>query len=341
MSVLAAKPPTDLEREAMKGGTLMKRGWALLVVSALGLATLATASPARAVVRGPDGRIAYTRFNPAVGDDAIFTANPNGTDEVEVFAGPAEAPRWAPDGSRIAIVCFQGDFEFVRNCTMNPDGSDFVQLVPDPTLNQGVGTWSPDGSRLAAEVWSDLDPSFTPGVFTFRSSDGGDIERLTTNPYGEHDIPADYSPDGSLVLFLRENPLLNHHASSFALFRVNTDGTGVTQLTPWGMAAGAGRWSPDGSRIVFAVAANRPKGSLWVVRPDGTGLHKVFRPAGGAAFQPTWSPSGDTIMFGLIPTPQQGVQEDLYSVNADGTGLAQVTNTPDFEENPDWGTYEG
>jgi Tol biopolymer transport system component len=327
----------------VKGGQPMKRGWALLVALASGLAALAaTSPPARAVVPGPNGRIAYARFNPAVGDDAIFTANPDGTDEVEVFAGPAEAPRWSPDGSRIAIVCFQGEFEFVRNCTMNPDGSGVVQLVPDATLNQGVGAWSPDGTRIAFEGWDDVNPDRTPGVFTMRSSDGGDLARLTTNLYGGHDIATDYSPDGSRVLFLRENPLLNHNRSSFAIFRVNTDGTGVTQLTPWGLAAGGGRWSPDGSRIVFAGASNRPKGPVWVVSPDGSGLRKVFQDVrGGAAFEPTWSPEGDKIMFSLLRSPEQGGQEDLYSVNADGTGLAPVTDTPDFEESPDWGTYSG
>jgi Tol biopolymer transport system component len=52
-------------------------------------------------------------------------------------------------------------------------------------------------------------------------------------------------------------------------------------------------------------------------------------------------PEGDTIMFALIRSPQQGGREDLYSVNADGTGLAPVTNTPDLEDSPDWGSYLG
>ena len=191
-------------------------------------------------------------------------------------------------------------------------------------------------------MWSDVDPSFTPGVFTMRSSDGGDITRLTTNPYGGHDIPGDYSPDGSRLLFLRENPVMNHRAGSFALFRVNEDGTGVTQLTPWGLAAGGGRWSPDGSNIVFAGASNRPKGPVWVVQTNGTGLHKLFQDVrGGVAFQPTWSPAGDRIMFALARSPAQGGREDLYRYRGDGTGLSPVTDTPDFEESPDWGSNVG
>ena len=36
-----------------------------------------------------------------------------------------------------------------------------------------------------------------------------------------------------------------------------------------------------------------------------------------------------------------GDQEDIYTVRADGTGLKQVTNTPDIEEFADWGPYKG
>jgi Tol biopolymer transport system component len=61
----------------------------------------------------------------------------------------------------------------------------------------------------------------------------------------------------------------------------------------------------------------------------------------GAAFQPTWSPSGDRIMFALARSPSHGGSEDLYSVNADGTGVTAVTTTPEFEESPDWGSYLG
>jgi Tol biopolymer transport system component len=321
------------------GGTNRSR-LALAASFAIALATLVAASPARAVPPGPDGRIAYCRSIPEIDSCDLFTANPDGTDEQLLLAGPAEQPHWSPDGSRIAAATFAGDL--VVTGIVNSDGSGLVQLNTGLTFNTPGLAWSPDGARLAAEAWSDVDPSFAPGVYTMRSSDGGDLTRLTANPYGGHDIPTDYSPDGSRLLFIREDPLLNHNASSFALFVMNVDGSGIRQLTPWGLAAGGGRWSPDGSRIVFGGASNRPKGPMWVVRPDGTGLHKVFQDIrGGAAFQPTWSPSGDRILFALVRSPSHEGSEDIYSIEADGTGLTQVTNTPDFEESPDWGSNVG
>jgi Tol biopolymer transport system component len=34
-------------------------------------------------------------------------------------------------------------------------------------------------------------------------------------------------------------------------------------------------WSPDGSRIVFARAPSSGVHSIWVVKPDGTGLRRL------------------------------------------------------------------
>jgi hypothetical protein len=39
-------------------------------------------------------------------------------------------------------------------------------------------------------------------MYTIRSSDGGGLLRITTNPGGEDD-PVDYSPDGTQIAFIR------------------------------------------------------------------------------------------------------------------------------------------
>lgn len=311
----------------------MKRGIAVLVASLVPLAVATT--PAHAVAPGPDGRIAFCRYIVEIDSCDLYTANADGTDERLLVGGPAESPHWSPDGSRLSVATFVGDL--VVTGIVKPDGSGLTPLNTGLNVNTPAQAWSPDGARLAAEVWSDVDPAFTPGVFTMRSSDGGDLTRLTANPYGGHDIPADYSPDGSSLLFLRERPAPGH-AGRLALFRVGVDGGGLRQLTSWGLGAASGRWSPDGSSIVFSVESGHSKGSLLVVRPDGTDVRKIFQdPRGGSAFQPTWSPGGDRIMFALVPSFKTG-GEDLYTVHADGSDLTQVTNTPDdFEDSPDWG----
>jgi Tol biopolymer transport system component len=313
-----------------------KLGVLLAIVLLAGIALLPGPAPARATAPGPNGRITFTRYNPAVDDGAIYTANPDGTDVIEIYPGPAEAPRWSPDGSRLAFACYQGNFEFVRNCTMNPDGSGLVQLFLDTTLNQGVGGWSPDGTRLAFEGWDDVHPEDTPGVFTMRAADGGDLTRVTTNPYGDHDIPIDYAPDGSRLLFGRGDAM----HSRMALFVVNVDGSGLRQLTPWGLDADwdAGRWSPDGRQIVFSA-----KGAIFLINQDGSGLVKIHQDTqNGFSFAPAWAPDGTRILFAdrVVYHPHRSGQEDLYTMNPDGSGILQVTNTPVRESWPDWGAYQ-
>jgi Tol biopolymer transport system component len=210
----------------------------------------------------------------------------------------------------------------VHICTMNPDGSDFVKLVTDdPTLNEGFGPWSPDGAQFAFEGWDDVNLDRLPGVFTMRSSDGGDITRLTKNTTGGHDIPVDYSPDGSRLVFVRENPIRHH----IAIFLVNADGNNVHKITPWSLDAGGGSWSPDGTRVALAS-----HGFIFLMDPDDPKNMQKVR----AGTSPVWSPAGTRILFA-----EAG---DLYTMRPDGSRVRRVTNTPGIEEeSPVWGPYRG
>jgi hypothetical protein len=80
------------------------------------------------------------------------------------------------------------------------------------------------------------------GVFTMRSRDGGDLERVTANPYGGHDIPADYAPNGRRVEFIRDDPSQDNDPT--ATFTVNVNGTGLRQITPWASPSTAPRKEP-------------------------------------------------------------------------------------------------
>jgi Tol biopolymer transport system component len=181
-------------------------------------------------------------------------------------------------------------------------------------------------------------------VYTLRSSDGGDLQRVTSDPTGD-DCPSDYSPNGKRLVITRAND------TTYALYTVKLDGSGLKQITPDGMDFNFcnGNWSPQGNQIVFS--AHVPNGdyhsSVWVVHFNGSDLRQIpiAGPCGGpfsdpttyGCFNPVWSPDGRKIAFGRN---QDDGQRDLYTVNTDGSGLFQVTNTPDINEfNGDWGTH--
>jgi TolB protein len=300
--------------------------FAVFVLSLLGLA--AVGGPAQAQEPGPNGQIAFSRENPALGDSQTYIANPDGSQEHLLHSGTGEVPRWSPDGSKIV--------EIGNPTIYNADGSVYTTLpypLPgfDPDTIFGCNVWSPDGTRLACEVLDDQHPERN-GLYTFHFPDASDLVRVTTAPID--DIPADYSPDGSRIVFVREDPA-RPASANHALFIVRTDGTGLHRLTAWGTPAGAASWSPDGRWIVFDA-----RGRIFVIHPDGSGLQQIRIDTGGSRYfaqQPVWSPDGNKIALDL-GLPQNGTL-DIYTMNADGTDLTQVTTSPTHDENPDWGTH--
>ncbi len=89
-----------------------------------------------------------------------------------------------------------------------------------------------------------------------------------------------------------------------ALFVVDADGGRPTRITPWGASFLDNDWSPDGEWIVF----QRPYGQLFLVHPDGSGMHRIpiDLPRGAGARMASWSPDGEWIVFSM----QQGSRGD-------------------------------
>jgi Tol biopolymer transport system component len=185
--------------------------------------------------------------------------------------------------------------------------------------------WSPDGERIAYEGWDDSDAS-RAGVYTARYPDGGDLERLTSID-DVHDIPTDYSPDGSHIVFYRTAPQEPWDVGG-SLWIVDANGGDPVELDLGDLVPSWwARWSPDGSRIAFASARLQNPSAIWTIEPDGTNLTRLFEDEEGRfPITPTWSPDGSQIMFALDPIADefQHAPNGIYVIDADGTGLTPV-----------------
>ncbi len=243
----------------------------------------------------------------------------------------------------IATACTDGT-ETCAATIVDPDSGTFRQLKwPDPTLETNCGIWSADGRRLACESFGVTDPSRN-GIYTIRSSDGGGLTRITSDPGGD-DNPGDYSPDGKRMVFVRSND-----SGPVGLFVVKLNGGGLRRITPPGFVTDGEQnpsWSPSGNHILFSARTDPDhRLAIWVVNADGSGLHQLpISPACGGAFsdpksiscfQPGWSPDGTKIVFTRISA--NGTQENVCTVNADGSGLSQVTTSGGASQ-ADWGPH--
>jgi TolB protein len=302
----------------------------VLVAVLTSIASLALADPAAATVPGTNGRIVFIRDTPKCEGCHLTTIDPDGTDPYRI--PDAGFARWSPDGTRLATYTTTEDGR-LTTMLMNPDGSDrTIFPIPDPTLNLVCVVWTPDASRLLCEGWDDAHPHRAAGVFSVDATDGQDLVRLTRNPFGGHDIPDDTSPDGTRMVFSRENPSRAHR--SLGVVVADMDGSDAVRIGVWTNQIGAS-WSPDGTSIVFSAA-----GGLRTIAPDGTGSTEIHLRAGGGfvyAFDPDWSPDGTHLVFAMYLGRID--QEDLYTAAADGTQVLALTDTRRVGEfSPDWGT---
>ena len=289
----------------------------------------------------PQGTIVFLR---TTGDDdhAYYIAHADGTDERQLTQ-PGEyggVNRISPDRSQILVIPEGQPPTPITGGLLIIDGTDFTLLhLNDPTLNLVPQAWSPDGTRMAFDGWDDSDPSRT-GIYIGGSRNVTDVVRVTSTGGAPQDIPLDWSPDGTRLVFyrsVRAEPDFPIDIGG-SIWVVNVDGSDAWQLdTPppnwWA------RWSPDGTTILFVSERNQPTGAIWTIRPDGSGLTKVFEdPDGGFPIDPIWSPDGTQIMFMLDPVSDRFTHPNngLYVMRSDGTRLTKLIDTPDFKSSPEW-----
>lgn len=287
-----------------------------------------------------EGRIVFQRVDdPASEETVIYTVSLDGSDLEELAAG--QFGRWSPDGTEISIFCCD---DGMAAHIVDVDTGDIRGLEPpDPALETFCGgSWSPDGERLTCEGFGVDDPGAN-GIYSILATDGGGLTRITTNPSGSYDTPGDYSPDGERLVFMR----FEGDRLPTGYFVTNVDGSGQRQIDTGDLilddSGFAGSWSPDGNNILFVARTGEDRHkAIWIVDADGgTPEQLPIDPVCGGPFSdpgefgcysPDWSPDGQRIVF----TRSDSSIESIYVVNADGSGVVQVTDGED--DSPHWGT---
>ena len=235
-------------------------------------------------------------------------------------------------GSSPAGATFPGGNGDIAYLTRNgaravqADGSGDHQLA----TTGGDGLWdvrySPDGSSI---------------VFTDFTRKGARIlqQNLTTGDrtviLKRSDAPGSFidsiamSPDGASVVFCSSRRVSR-------LYTVQTDGTGLVKV---GSSVGYcfADWSVD-DRIVASKGIFNEDGDRLVTTmdPDGSNQEVIAalppaKQAWGILYLlvPTWAPDGSAVAF---TAQRHRIHPDIWSVNADGSGLHKLTDTKRVSE---------
>lgn len=221
----------------------------------------------------------------------LYRKRPDGETATVVIASPGDErfPALAPDGRRLAFCSTVENFVAIylfEDFARPPPIAEWPRhrISPD-NVHALHPTWSPDGTRIA-----------------YSAAAGGDWSRAglaiyepasrATHQLGVTGLFPNWSPKGDRIVFQK---LTRRDAFLSGLWVVDVDGVEVREETRIfdrpGLASITPAWSPDGSRVVFAIT--RPVDGdpiqqardLGIVTADGAQFWQITEDA-----EPDWLP---------------------------------------------------
>lgn len=243
---------------------------------------------------------------------------------------------WSPDGTRLFTEGWDVD-DPSRNGTYTVSALDggLVRVSDAHGGHDYPLMYSPDGNKLLfmRPVVASDDFNASMNLFVV-NADGSGLVQL--NPPGIETSPdapnsrASWSPDGQHVAFLASKGDMAK-SSARAIFVVAADGSNLLRITDWSEMETMD-WSPDGTLIAFTWVDDLHQG-IYTVHPDGTGLNYIPPPDRGLSILgAVWSPDSSKLLFPVYT----GNIADLWTANADGTDLVQVTHAPGGYDGFQW-----
>ncbi len=221
-----------------------------------------------------------------------------------------------PDGTRLRFT-YDNDRYDSTDPSLAPDGNKIVYTQYVPLL------WHSDLRAL---------PPISEGtVYVADVNDPANRIALHTRTAGVGAGDMEWSPDSSRLIYNWERLKLpdsfciyyTYYGNGCWLYEedeywlASVDGNTLVQLD----GDAPMQWSPDGSKILFADGD--------VVDADGNNRVNASLAFGG---HPVWSP--DSSQF-LVSSGQSGDRE-IYVVNADGSGVTNLTNDAAEDWSPVW-----
>ena len=268
------------------------------------------------------------------GNEEIYVMNTDGSDPTNLTNHPAadNFPLWSPDGQRLAFVSDRSGKPEVY--LMYDDGSGLVQLTDLPNV-EGFWwlSWSPDGTRLAAEVLLTYPVTGELyGKIFLIQADGSGVFDLTHNELPARVYDPLWSPAGDWIAYVRGGPAPTY------LRLIRPDGTEDQALNRSIRNTPSFAWSPDGVRIAYFTSCmycevydNEPA-DLRLAGLDGSEPETLYRfeELSLDFFGLSWSPEGSYLAF----TANEG-KDSIRHLYLFGMDDKEVVDVAAFEP-ADW-----
>jgi len=202
-----------------------------------------------------------------------------------------------------------------------------IQSKPTP-LDVQAPAWSPDGRTIVFVSWRDGN-----GEVYAMDADGSGPRNLTQNP--AKDVHPAWSPDGRKIAFV------SRRDGNSEIYVMNADGSGQRNLTRSrasddpptffsAISSSAPAWSRDGRRIAFLRPATRSYKypGRGVIRRDGTDLYVVN--ADGSGLRNLTRNLRPTYPYSQLVWSPDGrtIYFGRYLVRTDGSGARRLPYIP-------------
>ena len=262
----------------------------------------------------PDGKhFVFERSNdPEPGKFYLLIANSDGADEKTLASGPQKDfigdPAWSPDGRTIVGVTRRSSQSLATLVALDPTDGSTRKLFETKDMLLRNATWLPSGNGLVT-IFRSASSNFSLSQIGIVTYPEGKLRPVTadTNDY----LTPSVSTDGTTIAaVMRQN-----ERSLFVGSGQSTNDADLKQLSS-GDLPDSVSWTRDGKLVIDTTS------SLQLVGLDGTSRRDLVSDKTAFSFAPNACPDGHVV---FVRTTAGSVAFNIWRVEADGTGLRQIT----------------